>query len=240
MNILATTLRTNRRLKNLMLNDCRLSDLGFTELFETMSNSLGTIQIMDISENTLGRRGAEELANFIHSARSLSRLNMRKMNITDAVMLKIQPALEISRIKCLILSENKIGDAAAATIASILNKSEITELDLSWNSIRTVGGAALAVALESSSKLQSLDLSWNAIGSGSSSSAPKTVALALSASFSKNSSLTHLDLSQNHLGLGTPCVAFLCLTSCFVGGLAYVSFVYLETLYDKRMYYCLL
>lgn len=202
--IMADGLRANKMAKNMLFRDCRLTDKGFVPLFQALSSSHAVTKVLDLSENVLGPKGAEALEEFIMSARSLAHLSMMNTKMTDTILTRLVVPIETSRIMRLDLAENRISDAGAKVLASLLSKGcDLTELDLGWNSIHFEGAIALARAIQTNNKLCALDLSWNSIG-GSEPGA-QLVAEAFSALFTKNTTLVHLDLSQNHLRKGEFC-----------------------------------
>lgn len=201
MEVFASSVKSNKNMQHLLMRDCRLTDVGFKKVFEILGGSYGLTKTLDISENSIKLNGAEEMAEFLLSARSLKKIIMTKMNFTDGLVRCIAPSIITSRIVSIDFSNNKIGDAGAVVLATLLsNQCDLTELDLGWNHIHAEGGIALATALQSNTKLRTLDLSWNAVRNGNDPN--MTVAEAFAAMFVANTVLVHLDLSHNNLLAG--------------------------------------
>ena len=185
----------------LNLSDNRLSNNGIIQLVKCLPASAYKLQSLDLSENLILKRGAEELAVYLINSKNLVKLSLKKMEISDGVARKLAECLisgeETCALTSLNLSDNKIEDPGAIAIANSLNKLNLTELSLAWNSIKHNGTIALAEALKTNDKLLSFDLSWNAIGSKADQF--RTTAIAIASLLEVNCTLTHLDLSQNQL-----------------------------------------
>lgn len=185
----------------LNLSDNRLSNNGIIQLVKCLPASAYKLQSLDLSENSILKKGAEELALYIFKSKNLVKLSLKKMEITDGVARKLAECLTSGEETCALtslnLSDNKIEDPGAIAIANSLNKLNLTELSLAWNSIKHTGTIALAEALKTNDKLLSFDLSWNAIGSKADQF--RTTATAIASLLEVNCTLTHLDLSQNQL-----------------------------------------
>ena len=110
--------------------------------------------------------------------------------------------LHLCTLQTLNLSHNKFGDSAAIALAEGLKgNSSVTELDLSYNSIRSKGGIALFEALGTTTNVvATLDLAYNAIGEAGDTSGCGKVGHAISECLAANDTLIHLSLS--HAGLG--------------------------------------
>ncbi|PVD24929.1 hypothetical protein C0Q70_15423 [Pomacea canaliculata] len=103
--------------------------------------------------------------------------------------------------ECLDLSDNCLETSGAAALAYMMRENTfivrlsvndgISDLDLSWNSIRRKGAAALANGLKVNTTLEVLDLSWNGFGLEG--------AIALQKALQVNTSLRVLDISNNRL-----------------------------------------
>lgn len=201
--ILLRGLQPDKDIQHVNFRDGRITDDGFVEIFQHLSTTFfcKNIKSLDISENSIRRKGSEELCTFITNHKDLQVFKMENMLISDTIIRKIVSVVENSNITGLYLSQNKIGDSGASAIAALLSSpnTTLTDLDLSWNDICHAGGRALAIAVGHNSKLKTLDLSWNALGS--SLDKERTVATHLSEMFKKNATLTHLSLSQNQFSV---------------------------------------
>lgn len=185
----------------LNLSDNRLSDAGIIQLTKCLPISAYKLQYLDLSENSILKKGAEELASYLLKSKDLLKLDLKKMEISDGVARTLARCLttgeEICSLTSLNLSDNKIECPGAIGIANSLHKLKLKELSLSWNSIKHTGTIALTEALKGNNNLLSFDLSWNALGSKSDQF--RTTAAAISSLLETNTTLTHLDLSQNQL-----------------------------------------
>ncbi len=195
--LLANSLRSH--ISHLLLQDNRLSDEGIVKLLQAIENAELQLETLDVSENHIRKHGTDELCKFIQQTKSLLKLSLRNMNITDSIARSICQTFHhaSSNLISLNLSDNKIEDSGAIAIAGAIKHTHLTELDLSWNSIKHIGAVAIADVIQESSDIQSLDLSWNAIGT--TSDQQRNAAKAISDMLEKNNSLTHLDLSHNQL-----------------------------------------
>ena len=87
-----------------------------------------------------------------------------------------------------------LGEDGGVAVASQMNNTTptLTELDLTDNRLREVGGVAIAGALESNTTLETLDLGYNDLGD-------KT-GVAVASALERNTTLMTLDLRVNDLG----------------------------------------
>ena len=183
-----------------ILKDNRLSDSGLGKIVSQLPTHL---RILDISENIVRKKASESLRRHLCLSSTLIKLDLRKTSLSDSSVKAIaQGVLKHCEegkglLTSLIMAENKIGDGGAAYLAKVLPACSLTNLDLSWNEIKSTGASAIAEALLQNTILASLDLSWNAIGSMSDKE--RKIADNLSALLSDNATLTHVDLSQNQL-----------------------------------------
>ncbi len=184
---------------HLFLQDNRLTDQGIVKVFQIFEKSKLQLESLDLSENSIRKQGTDELCKFIQQTKSLVKLSLRNMNITDSIARCICQTFQqaSSTLISLNLSDNKIEDTGAIALAGAIKNTNLTELDVSWNSIKHLGAIALADAIRESNYLECFDISWNAIGT--TADQQRNVAKSISDMLESNRSLTHLDLSHNNL-----------------------------------------
>lgn len=177
--LLAACLEVCTRLNHL---DLSCNDLGAESLNMLLSallkNRKHRLEVLALGGNAIGGGGvggAAIIASFIEfSTRAaannkrtkLRRLDVRANALGDGGVRTIMLGLACSTITHLHLSENAIGDTAVPHLVAGLEKMrQITTLDLSFNNIGPVGGAALAACLAGKHPtLAHLDVSWNKLG----------------------------------------------------------------------------
>jgi Ran GTPase-activating protein (RanGAP) involved in mRNA processing and transport len=200
MLVLVNGLHDNKSVRVLIFKDSRISDLGFISLFGKMAGTRSPIEVIDLSENAIRKKGINKMLAFMESSFALKKISLQKMHLTDGLIKPILNHLPTLNLISLSLAENKIGDLGASLVAMAIEKgSPLTELDLSWNEIQAKGVTAIASALITNTCLESLDLSWNAAGTQIDGRNTRTAAATFARCFTENKSLTHLNLSHNRL-----------------------------------------
>ena len=195
-------------LKYIDLTNNRMSNPSACKILSKMDSSI--LQKLDLSKNRLGSRAYKMLNSLVAEATNLKVLgleeaNMRvkdlqglckslmtleKCNITDVIIHQC-PVEKVN------VAGNKIGDEGAEYIAELLRaKTNLTELDLSWNNIKKGGAISIFNAVEKS-KLSSLDMGYNALGTSTDIERSATVAVAKM--FRATTELNHLNIAHNQL-----------------------------------------
>ena len=186
----------------LMLGDNRLTDDSLTDLLEKVTH-MPNLTHLDISFNDMDDSSKTILKYLSEEDCSLRILCMENADIDDFECGDLMEALKINKsLKSLDLKDNLLGEkeqlnvvmpellTGGEAIADMLTvNSTLTELDVSWNSIRGDSAMELAECLEDNNTLVTLILSHNAFGDHPSQY--------LGDILSRNTSLTHLDLSYN-------------------------------------------
>ena len=187
--------------ESINLCDNRLSDQGLERVLQTIRSSPQTrhIHTLDISQNSLRRRGCQELCLLAKSLHRLEKLGLADLSLGDACVCTLARTLQHDSpaLTSLNLQSNKIGDAGATSLSHALTSPSclVRDLALGWNEIRSRGAVAIFQSLTQNSRLQKLDMQWNAIGTQSDEN--RSAARALSALVALNTALVHLDLSHN-------------------------------------------
>ena len=182
--LLAAALQSNSRLTELDLTNNQIGPAAGAKVLAAVADEGGmrrTLRSLKMGGNLLGDHRAvrDALCDLVR----ISNAHWSKGMVTSH-----PPAL-----RTLHLEHNNLGVRLAAPLSAALAESALTDLDLSWNLLRSAGIEVLALALQTSahSSLQTLNLAWNGAG-------PKG-GLALGAMLSGNSELTSLDLQHNNL-----------------------------------------
>ena len=126
------------RLKVLKLNGCKINSTLAKTIADALISPKCTVEILELSRNALGNRGAKKIGDAFITNRTL---------------------------KVLDVSLNAISSRGCVSIANgTRENSTLKELCISWNAIGDIGGKALGEALASNRALRTLDISQCAIG----------------------------------------------------------------------------
>ena len=126
------------RLKVLKLNGCKINSTLAKTIADALISPKCTVEILELSRNALGNRGAKKIGDALITNRTL---------------------------KVLDVSLNAISSRGCVSIANgTRENSTLKELCISWNAIGDIGGKALGEALASNRALRTLDISQCAIG----------------------------------------------------------------------------
>lgn len=110
-------------------------------------------------------RDCLQLAQSVAAYKTLRVLHLHRSKVDDdKVRVLIKHILEHPSIMELDLSHNLIGDKGARGIGKLLQCSKLTKLNVGDNSIRAVGGQAIAHALTKNTTLTILNLELNRLG----------------------------------------------------------------------------
>ena len=108
----------------LNLSDNRLTDAGIIQLSRCLPVSAYKLQSLDLSENSMFKKGAEELAGYLLKSKDLVKLELKKMEISDGVARTLARCLTIGEGTCsltsLNLSDNKIECPGAIAIGIMI------------------------------------------------------------------------------------------------------------------------
>mmetsp|Transcript_5234 Transcript_5234/g.11448 ORF Transcript_5234/g.11448 Transcript_5234/m.11448 type:complete len:1188 (+) Transcript_5234:1048-4611(+) len=186
------------------LCDNRLTDITLCPLAERLI-SFTALTHLDLSYNKMDRSSATLDAFLRDTHCQLLTLHLNGADVDDEECKNIAEAISHNQsIRTLGLQKNLIG---AAEMVNVLNpdlitggealgemirmNTTLTELDLSWNSIRLDSAIAIADALAINSTLRTLNLGYNSFGDMPAQILGKTLKI--------NVGLTHLDLEYNSL-----------------------------------------
>ena len=151
-------------------------------------------QVIDLSDNNIGDKGAEEIAEALKANKSVTRIDLSGNEIGNSGALDIAEALKANNsVTEIDLSCNEIGEKGALEIAEALkaNKS-VTRIDLSGNEIGNSGALDIAAALEANKSVTTISLACNEIGD--------VGAFKIAMALKKNISITKISLSHNNIG----------------------------------------
>ncbi|GMH84500.1 hypothetical protein TrVE_jg8017 [Triparma verrucosa] len=189
-----------------------ITDKGLCALIASLDPHV--VQELNFAFVKIKKSTAEDLRALIGESSTLEKLNLEQCQLDDTSVRELSfhlattmcpdtdMPLHLCTLQTLNLSHNKFGDSAAIALAEGLKgNSSVTELDLSYNSIRSKGGIALFEALGTTTNVvATLDLAYNAIGEAGDTSGCGKVGHAISECLAANDTLIHLSLS--HAGLG--------------------------------------
>lgn len=102
------------------------------------------LQILNMSQNTLGVEGGKHLARNIIKMKKLSVLTLRQCNITDRGIIEIITALdELNTLDSLDLSGNQIGKSPhfadlALKMEKFIQQSHLESIYLDENNLRAI------------------------------------------------------------------------------------------------------
>lgn len=153
---------------------------------------------LDLSQNDIGHIGAAAVGDFIQGQPKMRLLilsNNQLGQAPSAIAALCEGAVYCESLEVLNLSKNKIAEECTTSLAEMLEDSTclLQNLDLSYNSIRTMGAQRLLNGISASRSLVNINLSWNGL--------TNTDALALAEAVLKGLPvLEKIDLSHNHIG----------------------------------------
>lgn len=175
---LASGLIRNNTLTSLDLHDCNIGDESCTALATVLRNH--SLQELLLCDNEIGSQGCEAL---------ISELLPRVGEVQQR---------SPSSLRCLDLSCNKLNDAGARIIATLLAEKESTmqTIGLSYNGITSDGIVALAEKLEFNNWLKTLRLAGTSFGH---SIVWDKVFGALAVALRRNAALEHFLVSRHAL-----------------------------------------
>jgi Leucine-rich repeat (LRR) protein len=153
---------------------------------------------VDLSNNRIGLQGAHCLAEVLsRPSCQIANLVLSGNRIGDAAVAELAGSLGCSlNLRTVNLRDCAIGDAGAVELADYFSiNMRVQVLDLSWNHIRARGGKALAACIMTNESLTDLDIGWNGLGD----EPLQPGATEIGGSLAKNTTLTRLDLSHNRI-----------------------------------------
>jgi len=182
-----------------------ITRVGLSKLSESTANGCA-LTTLNLSQNSIGRAGYEQIARFLDCCRVLTDLNLSRTNTVSSgcnneVLMPLTRAIQSHpSLRVVNLSDNRIGERGGELLGEMLTHPEcnVVELDVTWNSICRRGAVAIGAALRSNRTLKTLKLGMNRCGDQGGEQ--------FAAALATNSTLTSLDLSRNAIG-GATCVA---------------------------------
>ncbi|XP_068088666.1 leucine-rich repeat-containing protein 73 isoform X1 [Hyperolius riggenbachi] len=154
----------------LSLRGCHVSDRDFARLCQGVAQSPSLVQLnLNLGIVSSASR-VQQLAQSLHSNRSLQSLFLHGNPLTDTGLSLLNPALSAHpSLLSLDLGDCLLGDEAISLICGLLPpdgaKPGLRELTLSANpGITRTGWARLAIAVAHSSQVRTLNLDYNPLG----------------------------------------------------------------------------
>ncbi|KAL7482320.1 hypothetical protein ACHAW6_007991 [Cyclotella cf. meneghiniana] len=228
--VISDALKTNAKLKVIIMDKCALGPEGATHLASALSDNKSSITRLELAGNMIGPMGGDSLFRALKSNSSLLELGLKMNRIGgssdkhDVQSLSDALAGGVCSLTKLDSSYNDLRCSGCIILSQALNTKQCTlkELILEKNDIFSVGCVALANALVTNDILQKLVLRGNNVGNDgatalgimlSCNDGLKTIDLAscsigngggvaLGRGLGQNSSLEHLILDKNSLGMG--------------------------------------
>ena len=161
----AEALQVNTSLEHLCLQRNALGSRGGTALGRALAVNTGLTHL-DLSQNDVGADGAAALGEALKTNRALNNLNLARNDIGG-------------------------GDGCLALCAGLARNTALDSLNIERNDVGPIGGAALAVAVETHASLTCLHASRNGF---------TEAGTALAQAIKACKALTDIDLSSNRLG----------------------------------------
>jgi Ran GTPase-activating protein (RanGAP) involved in mRNA processing and transport len=158
-------------LKHLNLSGNKGCNGGNNDGFKHLCTSFAectSLEVLNLSFNSLGTEGAKSLAEALPKMLSLKKLIVPGNHLMAAGASHIAGALHsCGRLEHVDLGGNMIGDAGAHPLGEALPKClRLRIFELANNRIGDTGVLSIGVALKECKNLESFDLSGNAIGKG--------------------------------------------------------------------------
>jgi len=165
--IIAGLLAANASLLVLRLQGCALTDRGGgTIVSEGLSDPYrGSLELLDMRENSLGSESARALAKLLPVNSTLTELDLRWNSIRSKAGGEFLTGVSRnSSLRSLKIGWNGCGTVASHIGTAISGCSSLTELDLSHNQIDQTGAHMIGAGLRSSVVLRSLCVVGNPLG----------------------------------------------------------------------------
>ena len=190
---LADVVENNRSIKTLRLGGNNLQRA--TNIILQTLKRISTLRILDLDNNNITGRGAEDIANVIRNNTFLEELGLGSNDLKSSAIVILQALRKTKTLKILNLENNKMTSEVTKVLAEIIrNNSDLEWLYLSNNDFKSYADEVLQ-ALKENSKLKALDLDSNNM--------TETTAESIADVIKKNPSLEQLCLADNDLKLST-------------------------------------
>ena len=190
---LASVLRTNHTLVDLILAECDIDSDGACQLASALSTN-DTLQMLDLGYNLIEVEGTTAFAEMLRTNHTLVDLNLAQCDIDSDGACQLASALSTNdTLQMLDLGYNLIEVEGTTAFAEMLRTNHtLVDLSLAQCDIDSDGACKLARALCTNDTLQELSLGGNPIGGEG--------ATAIAEMLPKNKSLKELDLQDDSIG----------------------------------------
>ena len=187
---LVLVIKYNSNLEQLYLANNDLRTFSILILQALKENS--KFKVLDLSDNNMTGEAAEDLASVIKNNSNLEQLYLANNDLETSSILILQALKETSKLKTLNLNSNNMTGEAAEDLATVIkNNSNLEQLSLANNDLKT-SLLLILQALKENSKLKVLNLNDNNITG--------EAAEDLASVIKNNSNLEQLSLANNDLG----------------------------------------
>ncbi|XP_045204099.1 leucine-rich repeat-containing protein 74A-like isoform X2 [Mercenaria mercenaria] len=123
----------------------------------------GSIETLDLSDNDMGPKGTEYLADALRENTFIRNLGLADNNLgAEGVKCIVDIIVKQDTVNSLSIAGNGLRECDAEVIRPLIeNTIHLKHLDISHNQLREAGGEMIGEALLYNDTMESLDLSWN-------------------------------------------------------------------------------
>lgn len=201
---ISEALRVNTSIRSLNLSDNWLEDAGATHIARVLPANR-TLVSLHLGDNRIGHEGARAVCAALADS-PLCELSLRGNGLDDRAAEPLCDAIRRSTsLAKLDVSYNRLSTRAGKLLGEVLgeNAHTLLNLDLSWNTLRPAGGAALMMGLCANTCLSHLSLNWNGLQEPAAGAPQPENAgrfrRALISMLELNRALTKLEISHNRI-----------------------------------------
>ena len=186
-------LQNTSSLKAIILSDNRIDDDTGSKIVRALQR-YETLEILDMSNNSLGKMAAKHLGTLTEKCNMLHTLKLSGSMPGTLSTKTLMQSLTTKQIKHLDLSHNRISNLTTIhAIGDIIsNSNSLEECMLGWNNFGPRGGLIVCRAMLKNRAVKKLDLAFNNIGDESLSQLAEAV--------EGHENLIWLDVSGNNFG----------------------------------------
>jgi hypothetical protein len=180
-------------LKKLHLDENSISDAGGANLLKGL---IAQQQITSFfyTSNEIGQKFINKFKDFLRLC-PVTEISLRGCKTPPNLLIDLVPCFRTNKkIKKLCLSEIGLNNSFMTKFCKYIRRSNIAELDLSWNQIPQDASLKFFKTLKNNKKITMLDYSWNSLGSEEGD-----ICIILNQALMQHPNLMHLNLSYTQL-----------------------------------------